>query len=668
MKIKDTTVMLCDCEHTMRLDADRIGGAGDEPPHVHHQLCRAQLHRFEAALGGDEPLLVACTQEAPLFSEVAAEAGRDDLRFVNIRERAGWNETGSADAKIAALLRDAVFKAKPALLKTVESDGLCLVYGSGQGALEAAKMLSARLSVTLLLEDPGDALLPSVMDFAVYRGRISSLAGSLGGFDVTIEGHASMHPSSREEPRFTAARDGVSTRCSVLLDLAGGAPLVAGPHKRDGYLRADPRDPAAVMRSVFEASELSGTFEKPIYASVKPDICAHRRSNIVGCTNCLDACPAGAISPDGDAVAVDAGICAGCGNCGSHCPTGAVSYLYPDRADQVNRIGGLLSAYLAAGGERPVLLVHDLLQGAELVNASARLGRGLPPNVIPVDFHSAAALGHDVLVAALAFGASSVVILTEPRKETEMASLDAEIALASAVAAGMGLDGRRVRRLSTSDPDELEENLYVPPLSPRAPRGFAPIGSKREVARNAMLALAEDVPAPFAVPEGAPYGRIHIDVEGCTLCLSCVSICPAGALLDNPDRPQVSFIEANCVQCGLCAKACPESVITLERRLDLSNAATQPRVMNEEEPAECVSCGKPFGVKSTIDRIAEQLSGKHYMFRSEEQARLIRMCDDCRIVAQAGAGGPFAGGERPRPRTTDDYLSKADIDSFLIDD
>ena len=61
--------------------------------------------------------------------------------------------------------------------------------------------------------------------------------------------------------------------------------------------------------------------------------------------------------------------------------------------------------------------------------------------------------------------------------------------------------------------------------------------------------------APIALPAtGSPLGQVLVDANKCTLCLSCVSACPASALLDNPDRPQLRFTEKNCVQCGLCVK------------------------------------------------------------------------------------------------------------------
>ena len=75
---------------------------------------------------------------------------------------------------------------------------------------------------------------------------------------------------------------------------------------RDGYLRADPGDPAAVLRAVLKARDLVGSFDKPRYITFTEDLCAHSRSKIVGCHRCLDLCPTGAITPNGDHVAIDA--------------------------------------------------------------------------------------------------------------------------------------------------------------------------------------------------------------------------------------------------------------------------------------------------------------------------------------------------------------------------
>jgi ferredoxin len=112
------------------------------------------------------------------------------------------------------------------------------------------------------------------------------------------------------------------------------------------------------------------------------------------------------------------------------------------------------------------------------------------------------------------------------------------------------------------------------------------------------------------------------------------------------------------VQCGLCVATCPEKVLSLVPQIDF-NAATAPaRIMKEEEPFHCISCGKPFGTKSTIDRIMAKLEGKHWMFKGQPQRlEFLKMCEDCRVVAVTRESvDPYGAPPRPKVRTTEDYL------------
>ena len=117
-------------------------------------------------------------------------------------------------------------------------------------------------------------------------------------------------------------------------------------------------------------------------------------------------------------------------------------------------------------------------------------------------------------------------------------------------------------------------------------------------------------------------------------------MCPAGAVLAAGDRPRLDFVEQNCVQCGLCAGSCPEDAITLEARLlfDREQRAAR-RVLNEDAPFACVSCGKVFGTTRTVERMLEKLAG-HWMFHDKpEQLRRLRMCEDCRVKDMFRDGG-----------------------------
>jgi ferredoxin len=133
-------------------------------------------------------------------------------------------------------------------------------------------------------------------------------------------------------------------------------------------------------------------------------------------------------------------------------------------------------------------------------------------------------------------------------------------------------------------------------------------------------------------------------------------------LLADPDRPTLRFSEDACVQCGLCQATCPEKVISLRPQLDFRAATAPARVLKEEEPFECISCGKPFGVKSTIERVAAKLEGKHWMFKGQaDRLKMLKMCEDCRVIAvTVEPFDPYGVPERPKPRTTDDYLRDRD--------
>jgi ferredoxin len=118
------------------------------------------------------------------------------------------------------------------------------------------------------------------------------------------------------------------------------------------------------------------------------------------------------------------------------------------------------------------------------------------------------------------------------------------------------------------------------------------------------------------------------------------------------------FTEDACVQCGLCKATCPEKVITLAPQLDFRAATAAARVLKEEEPFHCVRCGKPFGVKSTIERVAGKLAGRHWMFQeSAKRLEVLKMCEDCRVITITEQEfDPYGASPRPKARTTEDYL------------
>lgn len=664
-------IAVCSCEDTMPLDEKAIArGCKDGDIRIVRHLCRSQFGAFQAMLGEGSSLTVGCTQEAPLFDEAASEAGfGESLAFANVREMAGWSgDARRAGPKMAALLAAAVVDAPPAAIVPLKSEGVILIYGRDETALDAADALSDILDVTVMLTGREPVAPHRVNDYPVVKGTVAKAAGYLGAFEITINDYAQPAPSSRAHLAFGAGRNGAVSQCDLILDLSGGAPLFPAADLRQGYFRADPANAAAVQKALFDASQLVGEFDKPRFVKYTESLCAHSRSRRTGCTRCLEVCPAGAISPNGDHVAISAELCMGCGSCASVCPTGAAAYDYPPSTTLLSRLRAMLLTYADAGGREPVILIHDGEHGEALIHVLARHGAGLPANVLPIRVNEVTQTGLDALAASFAYGATALRVLARAKPKHDLEPLNRALNYANVMLAGLGYGEALCQTIETDDPDQLAEALaQIRSGSGAAGKAqFLPLGAGRNLLKFAVGELYRAAPRKtdrIPMPPRAPFGGLVVDAAGCTLCLACVSACPTSALTANEERPMLRFAEDLCVQCGLCQATCPEKVISLEPRIDFAAWTAPPVVIKEEDPFHCIACGKAFGTKSTIERIAARLEGKHWMFAGENAKRIavIKMCDDCRVEAVMNESfDPHGAPERPAVRTTEDYLRERD--------
>ena len=682
MAIKDRTLKLCNCNGTIPLDAAALASAlkGGAPIRIHTELCRKEAAAFSGALQ-DPELLVACTQEAPLFAELArTAASKTDLRFANIREAAGWSAEGAeATPKIVALLAAAAM-AEPDPVPNVEyrSSGQVLVIGPSGAALDWAARLSDGLEPSVLVTRIDGGELPPERRFPVWSGTPVGISGWLGAFEVewrqenpidlelctrcnacidacpegAIDFTYQNDPGKCKAHRqcvaacgaigaidFSRASPARKETFDLVLDLSK-EPLLRTADLPQGYF-APGGDPLEQALAAARLAQLVGEFEKPRFFQYKERICAHSRSGVAGCNRCLEVCSTGAIRADGDHVQVEPHLCAGCGGCATVCPSGAMSYAYPGMPDMGARLRTVLNAYRDAGGRDACLVFHDAQVGRALVHGAGRHavrgGRGLPARAIPLEVFHIASLGLDLLLGAVSYGASQVVVVVGPgAHDAYVAALDGQLRLGQAILAGLGYGGQHFTLLRTGAPAALERALWdlSPAAAPATAASFHLSPEKRTTLDFAVDHLARHAPAKtdsIALFKGAPFGALRVNKDTCTLCKACIGACPAAALLDSPEAPRLRFIERNCVQCGLCANTCPEKAITLEPRLLLGAAAKEAVTLHEDQPFACVRCGKPFGTRRLVENMTGRL-GAHSMFAGAGAMRRLQMCGDCRVA------------------------------------
>ena len=183
------TTLICDCNQTMPLQTQKLGQALGESLTLHSTLCRREAGAFQKAIQSGQEVVVACTQEKKLFSELAVqtEGATSPIKFVNIREMGGWSrDAQNASPKLAALLAAAHLpEPDPVPAVPFKSEGRLLIIGPLDQAEKAAALVSDVLQVVIFSQGAGEAGGAQTRQYPVIAGQLQKLTGWLGAFSVS---------------------------------------------------------------------------------------------------------------------------------------------------------------------------------------------------------------------------------------------------------------------------------------------------------------------------------------------------------------------------------------------------------------------------------------------------------------------------------------------------
>ena len=499
----------------------------------------------------------------------------------------------NSSARTAALSVLDGFEVTPTSLVTYQSKGRVVVIGE-QESLDCCQQWAAvdRLTLISTSEEP--------------HIRIE---GHLGAFIVES---------------IDVQHNGQTIQADIVLDL-GSEPINKQQILPPGYIHTSLS--AENLHEVeAQVADLVGEFDKPRFFDYDPSICAHGVNGKIVCTNCIDACPAGAIESLIDAIQVDPYLCQGGGTCATVCPSGAIQYAYPSLIDSGRQLRKMLQAFTEAKGEQAIILFHsEAWSPQEMMNAH--------DNVLPIQVEELPSVGMELCLSALAYGAAQVVLMLDDAVPVKSASaLLAQVEWIQLVLKDLGMNPDQICLLSpSSDFEPLSDAVVVDPAESGIP------DNKRHALYQSLDYLVSQLNRADVVstlPVAAPFGTASIDAEKCTLCLACVGACPGRALQDGSNRevPEIFFIESNCIQCGACTQTCPEDAISISPRIIFDRERrNHSRSLNEDLPFGCIHCGKPFASTSVIHKMQDKLKD-HYMFNTGRALDRLKMCEDCRVA------------------------------------
>lgn len=323
-------------------------------------------------------------------------------------------------------------------------------------------------------------------------------------------------------------------------------------------------------------------FEKRAVPQLYPELCTAK----FGCSECAEACPAGAVKIADRSVSIDPSKCTECGLCIAACPTGALATPGSDDVE--------IAAALAKAKLHGISKITFTCYKSGRINSEGEYVYKLP---------CIGALGPEWILEALAVAGEVSVQCPDPK--CPAGGAQPALKLAGELAKAFGLE-------------KSEEDGGVV-LKAKA-RPISPSGSRR---RDYLEALSKF--RDLYTGEGTTALKVYsvnVDADKCTLCGVCFAKCPQRAfdVAREGDAVKLLLKPLKCVGCGYCEEVCPEKAIAVAKGEVLPPEVQEKAV---DYVVRCKMCGRAFDTYKHVQAVKAKLGLK-------DDPEWLYLCPDCR--------------------------------------
>jgi len=354
------------------------------------------------------------------------------------------------------------------------------------------------------------------------------------------------------------------------------------------------------------------SFEYKKFTTYDSTICQYHERREEICSKCEEVCPTVAIIKHDDTKHLEFSQidCHGCGGCISVCPSGALDYA-PTNTESLFEMSKFYKE------------THPLIIPTKM--GIENLEIELKENILPFSIDGEKFLHESTLLTLTQISGSQVIFYSD---FISKGTGDAIRILNDIYQLKYKKDAVIIAMTKEELKEAIQNVSFVENSYFNIPQDEY---KKREIFSLRLKNLVgDDNLGVVKTGEHIHYGKVKVNEDTCTLCLSCVGACNVGALVAEVKDNTLVLNPSLCTACGYCEVSCPESsCITIEKDIiELEPNWFKQSILAQDELFACVECGKEFATTKAVEKIANIMKP---MFANDPvKQRTLYCCADCK--------------------------------------